>query len=59
MEDEKMELLANEEFSKLSLDDAKEHLLEVLNELPDEEIKKVYEYLTESPELKEYLNDLD
>lgn len=54
-----MELLANEEFSKLSLDDAKEHLLEVLNELPDEEIKKVYEYLTESPELKEYLNDLD
>lgn len=59
MEDEKMELLADEEFSKLSLDDAKEHLLEVLNELPDEEIKKVYEYLTESPELKEYLNDLD
>lgn len=56
-----MDIMTNEEFSNLTLEEGKEYLRTVIEQLPDECLKELYAVLTEGEnlsdeELEKYLD---
>lgn len=43
MEENSMKHLTEEEFSNLNLEDMKKHIIELLEEVPDENMQELYE----------------
>lgn len=57
-----MDIMTNEEFSKLTLEEGKEYLQTVIEQLPDECLKDIYDVLKMSEslsaeELEKYLDE--
>ena len=48
-----MELISLEEFDKLSLEEMKEYMISLVNELSDEQAKELYEEIMADDQLRE------
>lgn len=52
-----MKLLSNDEFAKLSTTEMKKYLIKQVENMPDEQVKELYEEIMNDEKVQEYLKN--